>query len=117
MTNQPIPVPVAESMIKEYINLIGSGVTTEQLSKQTQNVAFQKKEVLPWLNEVMQYADQIRVCFGVYPPGHEQGGKLTVILWPYKDGKPATWPLEAGKAGDGDPGGLIKPFNEGQGTP
>jgi len=114
MTNQPIPVPVANAMIQEYIHLIGT--QTDDMSKQTQSVSFIKKDVLPWMNEVMQYADELRVCMGVYPPGHEQGGRLTVILWPYKDGQPASWPKEEGKAGD-DPGGLIHPYNDGQGRP
>jgi len=111
MTNQPIPIEQANEMIQLYISLI----RTHNLGNQTQSVSFTSKELVPWFNEVMPFADELRIFEGVYPPRHEYAGKISFILWPYKDGKPANWPNIEGKAGD--PGGPIKPFNDGSGTP
>lgn len=102
MANKPIPVSTADTMVQEYLNYIKSSA---EMSTQTQSVSFAGKELMEWLNQTMPNADEIRVCFGIYPEGHAQAGRITVILWPYKDGQPAkTNPP-------------IPPFNDGQGRP
>ena len=111
MTNQPIPIDQANEMIQLYNNLMNE----HKMGDQTQSVSFNSKELVPWFNEVMQYADELRIFEGVYPANHECAGKISVMLWPYKDGRPASWPKVTGK--DGDPGGPIKPFNDGTGRP
>lgn len=113
MTNQPIPIEQAQQMIALYLQYIKD----HGIGDQTQYVIFTNKEFVPWFDEVKRYADEFRIFNGVYPTGHEFAGRMTVIIWPYKDGKPATWPLVEGKDGDPDPGAPIKPFNDGHGAP
>ena len=110
MANQPIPVKLANDMVNQYLEYIKKlGVDT---ARQTHNVSFTGKELLRWLNDVMPFANDLRVCVGVYPDGHEHAGRITAILWPYKDGKPATRPKIEGKGGGGDDED-IPPYNEG----
>ena len=114
MANQPIPVEQANEMIAQYIEYMTKlGV---DMQKQTQSISFTSKEFLVWLNETMPFADELRVCLGVYPPGDENPGRITSILWPYKDGRPATWPKTEGKDGEDDPD-EIPPYNGGTLTP
>lgn len=109
MANQPIPVKQANDMIAQYIEYMQKlGV---DMTKQTQSISFTSKELLNWLSGAMPYADELRICEGVYPDG-ENAGRITVILWPYKNGKPATKPVEQGKGG-GDDDEEIEPYNDG----
>ena len=63
---------------------------------------------MDWLNEKMALADELKIFFGKYPKEDPQAGRVTVILWPYKNGEPASEPIE-GK----DDGGKIPPYNQG----
>lgn len=112
MTNQPIPVEQANAMIQQYLQY----QKDHNMGDQTQYVIFENKELVPWFEQVSKISDQFRIFMGVYPPGHEYAGRLTVIVWPYKDGKPCNWPMVQGKD-DPDPGAPVKPFNDGQGHP
>jgi len=108
MTNQPIPVDQANQMITQYIEYMTKlGV---DMQKQTQSISFTSKEYLQWLSQVMPYADELRVCLGVYPEGYENAGRITAILWPYKNGKPAVKPSLPGTVGDGEE---EEPYNNG----
>lgn len=51
-----------------------------------------------------------RVCLGVYPKDDPNAGRITVILWPYKNGQPAEAPMAEGKSGSD---GKIPPYNNG----
>jgi hypothetical protein len=114
MPNKPIPVSTANDMIRGYISFMTKlGV---DMKKQTQSVSFTGAALMGWLSSTMPYADELRVCMGIYPPGHDHAGRTTVILWPYKNGKPATKPISAGKDGGGDDED-IDPYNEGGGLP
>jgi hypothetical protein len=112
MANRPIPISEANDMIQYYLGYMSEHHV--DMNKQTHSVSFTAPELMQWLNEVMPYADELRVCEGVYLPGHEHAGRITVILWPYKNGKPATRPDGDGKSG-GNNG--INPYNHGQGNP
>lgn len=113
MANRPISIAEANLMIEQYLEYMKlHGVDT---SKQTHSVSFTGPELMAWLNEVMPYADELRVCEGVYPKDHPNAGRITTILWPYKDGHPAKRLDSEGKGNGGGDG--IKPFNEGQGHP
>jgi hypothetical protein len=113
MPDQPIPVSTANDMLKQYVTYMKSlGV---DMDSQTQSVSFTGSSVMGWLAQVMPFADELRVCMGLYPPGHIQAGRTTVILWPYKNGQPATKPLTEGKNGGG--GSTINPYNDGHGQP
>lgn len=79
------------------------------MNAQTWSVSFSGSALMTWLNQVMPYADELRIFNGLYPTG-EQANRTTVILWPYKNGAPARWPAE-GLSVDGD--GYIDPYNEG----
>ena len=110
MSNQPISVAKANSMIQQNLTYMsGLGVN---MSKQTESVSFDGTILQQWLAAVMPFADELRVCLGVYPPGDPSAGRITTILWPYKNGQPATQP----SAGDGATV-MIEPFNEGQHHP
>lgn len=108
MENGPISVELADSMILEYIKYMqDEGI---DMGKQTHSVSFTGKELMSWLSNVMPYADELRVCLGAYGKIESNAGRMTVILWPYKDGQPASQPLSAGKDGDS---GKIPPYNQG----
>lgn len=132
MPNQPIPVSQALGMTKTYTTYMQTlGV---DMQKQTHAVGFTLPELITWLNKMTELADEIRICMGDYPAGHAQAGRTTVILWPYKNGQPATYPsegvllkskLSTGKSGDDDDdddndeedgggGKGVDPYNEGQ---
>jgi hypothetical protein len=112
MANRPIPVAVATGMISEYRSYMKS----ESFAKQSQYVCFNSPELLKWLETVSPYMDELRICFGIYPPGHESAGLITTILWPYKNGAPAKRLTGDEGKGYGDPGD-IEPYNEGQTGP
>ena len=131
MPNQPIPVSEALGMIKTYTTYMQTlGV---DMQKQTHAVGFTLPELITWLSKMTELADEIRICMGDYPAGHPQAGRTTVMLWPYKNGQPATYPSEGtllksklskGKSGDDDDddddeedgggGKGVDPYNDGQ---
>lgn len=112
MANQPIPVSEANDMIQAYLEYMTRlGV---DMSKQTHSVSFTAPELSKWMETVKSYTDEYRMCLGVYPGG-ENAGRMTVIVWPYKNGKPATKPDTEGKSGGG--GGFAPPYNQGQLNP
>jgi myosin-crossreactive antigen len=113
MPNQPIPVNQADAMIAKYVSYMKDhGIN---MTQQTMNVSFNTASLMTWLDDVKVFTDEFRVCVGVYPDGELKAGRITAIIWPYKDGKPATRPDEQGKSGGGS--SFIKPFNEGGLTP
>lgn len=107
MANQPIPIEQANEMIAAYIKYMeGLGV---DMSTQTQSVSFTFAELQAWQELVEPYTDELKIYLGVYSSG-AQAGRITTILWPYKDGKPAVTLTGI------DPGG-IKPYNDGNMNP
>jgi len=107
MPNQSIPVETANGMIQEYLTYMQEHEI--DMEHQTHSVSFDFTILQEWLKDVSDYTDELRICMGVYPSG-ENAGRITTILWPYKDGQPATRP---GEGGDVE----IEPFNEGNGLP
>ncbi len=98
MQNQPIPVSTANTMLQDYLNYLKKlGVDP---STQSQSISFTGKELMLWLNGIMPRADELRICLGVYPPDHVNAGRITAILWPYKDGQPVKEPVLEGKDDD-----------------
>ena len=96
-------------MVATYVNYMEQhGIN---MTQQTMNVSFNTTTLMAWLDQVKGYTDEFRICVGVYPDGESKAGRLTAIIWPYKDGKPATQPTTLGKDGGGS--SFIKPFNEG----
>jgi hypothetical protein len=112
MANQPIPITEANDMIQQYLTYMTS--LKVDMGKQTHSVSFTSADLLKWVDEVKIYTDEFRICLGVYPAGGISPGRITAIVWPYKNGKPATKP-DAGKSGGGSTG--IKPYNQGGGNP
>lgn len=110
MANQPIPVSLANDMIQNYQDYIAKlGITG-----QTESVAFNSTALLNWMNSVKAHTDEFRIFLGVYPVGATNEGRLTTIIWPYKEGEPATGTVtgdkdDSNKSSDN----LIDPFNEG----
>lgn len=112
MPNRVIPVSQADAMVDEYLKFMKKhGMDTQ---KQTHNIAFSTRELLDWMQKVKDTTDEFRVVLGVYPPEHANAGRLTAIVWPYKNGKPALKPV-VGKDGDDDE--EEDPYNEGSLTP
>ena len=115
MPNKPIPVKDATAMMKAYVSyMTGLGV---DMTQQTQTVSFGSQDLSKYISDTLPYADEFRICFGQYLPGQENAGRLTTIIWPYKDGKPAVYPSIGDGEGLGDPGGPVYPYNEGNGRP
>lgn len=111
MPNRPISILLAEAMIADYLVYM----TEHQINMkdQTHCVKFSSNALLSWMGSVSSYSDEFRICMGRYPQDHEHAGRLTVIIWPYKDGKPAVKPKVPGGpigGGDDEP---VDPFNEG----
>lgn len=90
---------------------------------QTESVSFNSTALLSWMDSVKDFADEFRVFLGVYGNGAKKG-RVTTIIWPYKNGEPAETlsPTTAARGGgddgeggpDPDPGGFqIPPLNEG----
>lgn len=110
MANQPISVSKANDMIQQYLTyMTGHGIN---MNNQTQTVIFTTPELLQWLNNTKGYTDEFRVCIGVYPNGDSRAGRMSAIIWPYKNGQPAVGPDTAGKGGTGG-GTLLEPYNDG----
>ena len=108
----PIPVSEANLMIEEYER---STEPTTELTKKTFTVSFTGRELMDWLTEKMALADELKIFFGKYPKEDPQAGRVTVILWPYKDGQPLTDGYSEGK--DGTPPPPTPPYNQGSLTP
>jgi hypothetical protein len=103
MADQPIPVENALQMIEQYLGYMQEhDIDMEQ---QTHCVSFNFSELQNWLRSVQDYSDELRIFLGVYPSG-EYEGRITTILWPYKDGSPAVMPPEQGEI-------QIEPYNDG----
>jgi hypothetical protein len=114
MANQPIPSKQAYEMMAAYQEFL----LKHDLEGQTTSVSFDSDSVLNYMTTLKPpVTDEFRICFGVYPEGHENAGRITVIVWPYKDGKPAMWPKELNDGPEDPPPppppGDIDPFNEG----
>lgn len=108
MANQPITVKRANELMTEYRSYMTDlGVI---ISQQTQSVSFDTAALAQWFNAKLPHMDELRICMGVYPSGETHAGRITVALWPYMNGQPATEEV----------GGVpteIEPFNEGTGQP
>jgi hypothetical protein len=112
---QKITPQYAESCKLEYQTYMTKhGVNVK--TAQTNCVSFGSKALQDYFanNNIFENSDEIRIYFGIYPadspkiyPGAEPG-RLTTIIWPYKDSQPATYPV--GELGEGEP---IEPYNIG----
>lgn len=110
MANRTIPVKEANAMIEQYL-----GYMTEHkvnMQTQTHSAGFDKPGLLAYIDSVKEYADEFRICLGVYPSG-DKAGRLTTIIWPYKDGRPAKRPDPGKDGGSTD----FDPYNDGSLTP
>jgi hypothetical protein len=102
---QPIPIATAEEMIGLYVEYMTNlGV---DMDNQTQCVVFPSEQLFNWMKTAKVHADEFKICLGVYPPEHPGAGRITTIIWPYKDGSPSLDETGMG----------IEPFNEGQREP
>ena len=112
MENHPIPVSEANAMTEAYRKFLKeSGIDPE---KQTQSVSFTSAELMNWLNKTMPAADELRIFLGVYPAGHEHAGRITTILWPYKNGQPTSQATRVeGKDDPPPPPPPTDPYNAG----
>ncbi|MBU0695359.1 MAG: hypothetical protein KKE39_02375 [Bacteroidetes bacterium] len=113
---QKITPQYAESCKAEYQTyMVKHGVNAK--TSQTNCVSFGAKALQEYFtsNNIFENSDEIRFYFGIYPADSPTGypgakpGRLTTIIWPYKNGKPANIP-PIGGLGDGEP---IDPFNLG----
>ena len=111
MQNHPIPVSEANAMTEAYRTFLKeNGIDPD---KQTQSVSFTAAELMNWLNKTMGFADELRICLGVYPVGHVNAGRITTILWPYKDGKPCAQTTRVEGKDDPPPPPPTEPYNAG----
>lgn len=110
MTNKPIPVAEAEVMKREYLNYMTQlGV---DMTQQTHSVSFDSKVLQAWMQQVTPVTDEFRIFLGVYPTASPNAGRISTIIWPYKNGQPAT---RSGMALGDD--GWEDPFNDGSHHP
>lgn len=105
MANQPIPVEKATLMMQQYVAyMTGLGV---DMSQQTQTVSFNANDLKHWIDDVLPFTDEFKICMCVYPPTDADAGRSTVAIWPYKDGSPAR--TDSGRGVPAE----IEPFNMG----
>nr|MBC7611547.1 hypothetical protein [Pseudopedobacter sp.] len=115
---QKITPQYAESCKIEYqtyMTKLGVNVKTTQ----TNCVSFESKALQEYFmsNKIFENSDEIKFYFGIYPADSPQGypgakpGRLTTIIWPYKNGKATIIPPVGVGYGDGEP---IDPFNLGE---
>lgn len=113
MAGKPIPIITANAMNKMYAEYV------QQLpvaaGRKTEYVSFTFKELMAYLNEAAPYTDEIRIYLGMTAEPSPDPGRVTTIIWPYKNGRPATRPLAEGK--DGGDGEGFPPYDEGNGNP
>jgi hypothetical protein len=104
MPNQ-IPVSTANAMKEAYIGYMTQH--SVNMHYQTHSVSFPSSDLVKWMSELQEYnlVDEFRIFAGVYAPPSPHAGRITVIIWPYKGGQPAT------DMGDG--GATIEPYNDG----
>src|SRR5262245_54238500 len=107
-----IPVKQADDMILFYQKHCKDQNLPKE--KSTEYVSYALPEFQAWLTAVTPYSDEVRVCLGVYPPGHPEEGRLTVLFRSYSAGKPSAEPREEGKGGTG---GGFSPYDEGNSGP
>jgi hypothetical protein len=108
MAGKPISVADANAMVAGYASFMhGLGIN---MATQTESISFTGANFSTWLGNVMPFADELRIFMGVYPLGNQHAGRTTVIIWPYKNGQPATDGSFGGGSG-------IEPFNDGMGNP
>lgn len=111
MENGPISVSVANSMIEEYLQYMkAQGI---DMDKQTHSISFTRDKLMDWLTRNMEGADELRICLGAYGKDESNAGRITVILWPYKDGEPFTQPISDGKDAPPPPPPPGDPYNQG----
>jgi len=108
-----ITIATANSMISNYVDHV-KRLQTEP-KKKTEYVIFSLPELMAWLKQIEPYSDELKICLGVHPQDASDPGRLTLILWPQKGGKPATEPVSEGKDGGGSGG--INPYNDGNSGP
>ncbi len=104
---------LCKSAYQNYMKEHGIDVKTTQ----TNCVSFGSKALQEYFinNQIFENSDEIRIFLGVYPldsPNtypEAKSGRITTIIWPYKNGKPATYPsTELVNAKE------IEPFNIGE---
>lgn len=111
MENGPISVSLANSMIGEYLTYMKDhGI---DIDKQTHSISFTRDKLMDWLGKNMTNADELRICLGVYGKDDPNAGRITVILWPYKDGEPTTQAISEGKDAPPPPPPPTPPYNQG----
>ncbi len=117
---QEITVKFADSCKKEYhVYMKHLGVDTS--TDQTNCVCFKTADLKAYFDkyDLFNNSDEIKFFFGVYPKHdphphhHAKPGRLTTIIWPYKDGAPSTMIADGKDGGDGK----IQPYNFGQFEP
>lgn len=108
MPNQ-IPVTTANAMKEAYLGYM----TLHQVNMQfqTHSVSFPSNDLVKWMFELQELGlvDEFRVFAGVYAPPSPHAGRITVIIWPYKNGQPAVDTTQ----GNGGGGVEIEPYNDG----
>ncbi len=112
MSGKPIPSSTASAMINKYVDHVQR--LDVDAKKKTQYVSFTLSSFLEWLNQVAPSSDELRICLGIYADDSSEPGRVTTIIWPYKNGKPAAKPIEGKDGGDGSG---HDPYNDGHGNP
>jgi len=114
MAGKRILITTANEMTRLYASHVGNLPVPP--GKKTQYVSFTFPDLMEYLNEVAPFTDELRIFLGVHPDNASEPGRVTTIIWPYKDGEPAARPMAEGKDGGGGGQGL-PPYDEGNNNP
>jgi hypothetical protein len=106
MPNQ-IPVITANAMKEAYLGYMT--LHSVNMQYQTHSVSFPSIDLVKWMHELQELnlVDEFRFFAGVYAPPSPHAGRITVIIWPYKNGEPAI------DTTHGNGGVEIEPYNDG----
>jgi len=114
MAGRPISITQAHEMTRLYVDHVRN--LPVHPVKKTQYVSFTLSDLMNYLRQAEKNADEIRIYLGVHSESSQNPGRLTTILWPYKDGEPAAGAYVEGKDGGGGGEGF-PPYDEGSGNP
>lgn len=116
--NKVVRASAADSCVNRLDTIVNIKKDINRMKKmlETQSVGFRLNELTDWINQNLDSTkvDEIRICFGVYDKKYldeynnnqsvKFNNRLTVFLWPYKNGSRALSKMN---------GDEIQPFNIG----
>lgn len=117
---------LAQACIDEYykkMSTMNTGWdTVNSKPKLSMKTSFNFADFQNWISKLGGFADDIKICYGIYTEEYCNKyyngdksfvGRLTVFIWPYKNGKPLTKSDYISTNGSVAPADFGEPYNLG----